>query len=207
MGLAASKKASEGCVANMGSYQNTATSGDLVESTETCADLVANMGTFYWCSLENKAMLPANRETFSGQHCWANTARQMEIYELETSHFLLEKMEMVLVEKAKVLNATWMALCVKAMAPCVWAMAQVGREKALGVFLCVKASVRVVTGMGQGGEKDQDVTEKDRDELEMAQSGRVTDRDETVRDPWEIYEQLERAGKMIVPGQVMCGSF
>lgn len=131
----------------------------------------------------------------------------MEIYELETSHFLLVKMEMGLVEKAKVLNATWMALCVKAMAPCVWAMAQVGRERALGVFLCVKASVRVVTGMGQGGEKDQDVTEKDRDGLEMAQSVRVTDRDATVRVPWEIYVQLGRAGKMIVPGQVMCGSF
>jgi hypothetical protein len=69
VGLAASKKASEGCVANMGSCQNTATSGDLVESTETCADLAANMGTFCWCSLENKAKLPANRETFSGQHC------------------------------------------------------------------------------------------------------------------------------------------
>jgi hypothetical protein len=138
----------------------------------------------------------------------------MEIYELETSHFLLVKMEMGLVEKAKVLNATWMALCVKAMAPCVWAMAQVGRERALGVFLCVKASVMVVTEMGQGGEKDQDVTEKDRDVmekdqdgLEMAQSVRVTDRDATVRVPWEIYVQLGRAGKMIVPGQVMCGSF
>jgi hypothetical protein len=114
-----------------------------------------------------------------------------------------------------------MALCVKAMAPCVWAMARVGRERALGVFLCVKASVKVVTEMGQGEEKDQDetekdqdvtekdqdVTEKDRDGLEMAQSVKVTDRDATVRVPWEIYVKLGRAGKMIVPGQVMCGSF
>lgn len=49
VGLAASKKASEDCVANKGSYQNTVTFGDLVESRETCADLVVNMGTFYWC--------------------------------------------------------------------------------------------------------------------------------------------------------------
>jgi hypothetical protein len=82
-------KASVDCAENRDSFLSMETSWDFAGNMETCADLVVNMVTSCWCSLENKERLPENKETSLDPRYSASMVLGpvKEKYGLEKLHF------------------------------------------------------------------------------------------------------------------------